>query len=274
MPSKSPQTRKIKEDIKSSTFKSFVETATEPLPKILPLVHMTDCLSLRKILEAGKIEPKTCRHFSALLNQDEPLSFFFYGRASYRSKAGISSNNNTQLPAALIIQLDEAVHSVKRIFPFDTGACFQNFYGPWLDSRFTVMDFFLGKNVVLAQKNVATFFGTNENYIADNALATVACDAADFEISNYHNMLKNTASTSVDSRKSSIEIQIDSPIELKKTKLLGAIIPDTQMSSKKIEALLASFNTARTPYQQTGGSTTECDGVLISKSIEMLRKFL
>ncbi|MBC3916837.1 hypothetical protein H8L32_05060 [Undibacterium sp. CY18W] len=261
-------------DIPPTVFKSFVETTTQKLPKILPLVHMTDCLNLRKILEAGKIEPKTCKHFSKLLKQDEPLSFFFYGKASYRSKAGTPANNDTQLPAALIIQLDEAVHSVKRIFPFDTGACFQKYYKPWLDSRFTVMDFFLGKDIDIAQKHVAKFFGTNKNYIIDKALMKVVCDAADFEIINYHHMLKNTANTSVDNRKSSIEIQIDGTIELKKTKILGAIIPDTQMSSKKIETLLTSFNTIRTPYQQTRGSTTECDGVLISKSIEIIRKFL
>ena len=256
------------------SFPDFVAQAGAPLPKVLPLVHMTDALGAREILISNKIEARSCRHFSALLLSDEPLSFFFYGRAAYRPRINSPSKNGATLPVALIIAFDPSQHVIKRIFPFDTGAAFTKLYSPFLHERLKVMDFCLGNQIDAAQKNVATFYETNQNYSRDTVSTTINHDPAQFEVDNYINMIKNTAQLDVDNRKSSIEIQFQEPIDLNKTKILGVVLPETLMDSTIYKDLLKPHSISPKSYVLTGGSTAEYDGVLIAESTKLLRNHL
>lgn len=267
-------TRKAPATPKSVGFKGFVDETSGPLPRLLPMVHMTDAFGVRGILQSGKIEPRLCRHFTELLKKEEHLSYFFYGRASYRPRLQSTTKNNARYPVALIIAFDPTQHSIKRIFPFDTGACFEKMYETWLHDRMKVMEFCLGDIIESAQKNISRFFNSNENYIDGKATAKIDVDPAEFEIANFHSMINNVGDTKVDNRKSSIEIQFDKPIELSKSKILGVIVPETLMSSELLKSLVEPHNIKPTPYELSDGSTSECDGVLIIEAKKLLRNFL
>jgi hypothetical protein len=255
-------------------FKGFVNLVKPPLPKVMPLVHMTDALGAREILTSGIIEPRLCRHFSALTGVDEKLSYFFYGRAGYRPKGSEPTKNSAKLPVALIIEFDRTQHPIKRIFPFDTGAAFEKMYAAFIHDRMKVPDFDLEGEIESAQKVVSAFFETNEGYLNDRPKSTLNLDAAEFEVGCYYNLLRNTADTGVDNRKSSIEVQFEKPIELSKSRLLAVVMPEALLDSSVFQGLLNSFSVTASPYIMTGGSTTEYDGVLIAESTKVLRRFL
>ncbi len=136
------------------------------------------------------------------------------------------------------------------------------------------MDFFLGDKIDAAQKTVATFFETNENYSNDKPLSTISHDPAEFEVDNYINMIRSTANSPLDDRKSSIEIQFQEVIDLTKTKILEVVIPESLMQSNMYMTLLAAHGVKPTPYVMTRGSTSEYDGVLISEYTKLLRAHL
>jgi len=81
----------------------------------LPLVHSAAAYTIRRIIQSKKIIAKTeCNVFKG-----EKLNYFFVGRPAYKREYEVEGDY-WELPACVI--LDYRSVSVKRIYPFDTGA--------------------------------------------------------------------------------------------------------------------------------------------------------
>jgi hypothetical protein len=270
MPSK-PSNSKTKLP-KSLGFKNFIESANPPLPPVLPLVHMTDAYQALKIFTSGEILANKCVHFSKLLSTDELLSYFFYGRASYRSKNRPTIASGAEYPVAIVLRIDPSYQNPRRVFPFDTGAHFHEMYEDFLHKKMPIMDFNLGSSLEIAQKAVFQFFGSNLDYIQERPKKDLKLDPADFDVLSFHNLITGTAKSEVDSRRSSIEIQYGQSIELVKTKLVAVILPEILRSSPTFSNLLKPFGIRPSFYVLNSGSAAENDGVLISESTKLLKR--
>jgi len=102
----------------------------------LPLVHTTDSYRFLNAFEDGELMPKACNVFAG-----EPLLYFFYGRPSYRVNSNEPPTSlDHYLPVCMLFRA-ESVQPIKRIFPFDSGACDNELYDNALHRDMNLEDF-------------------------------------------------------------------------------------------------------------------------------------
>lgn len=228
-------------DTGKGRFGKLVSGATESLPR-LPLVHTTDAYGLSDVLSAGAISPQPCDVFIG-----ESLSYFFYGRPSYRPNLKEEPTSLSHYYPVCLIFDPSWSEVAKRIFPFDTGAYANGFYDQFLHRRMKLADFSLEADHATPGRVVSMFFGSVRNYLLGAAEAPLSVDASEFEAASYQSLVQDRNSNAVDNRSSGIEVQFDRVISLHDA--VRAVVLPAPFLDGAIGRSLATMNVEALPYK-------------------------
>lgn len=224
-----------------SRFRAFVNASGETLPR-LPLVHSTDSYIFEDVLDNGVIAPQSCNVFKG-----EALTYFFYGRPSFRPNLGAEPTSlKHYFPVCLLFKPDWSA-SIKRVFPFDSGAFHNGFYKSYLHEKMKLGDFGLEADVSSPAKVVSCFFGSNPAYLTGSPKVAPTIDPSEFEAESYLALIHAKDSNALDSRSSSIELQTSEAISL--TNAIAAVIIPSTFSDGQTGKKLKNLGIDVLPYK-------------------------
>lgn len=196
----------------------------------LPFFHCCDARFLQFILEDRQLKPRKCKVFGM-----EELLYLFYGRPAYKNAEEKHGNLFVNMPVCFIIKSD-AVHTIKRVIPFDSGGF--SHYGNHIHKDMKLEEFFITPEKSALSQVVESFYDDNAQYFNGKAKAEVTFDPMHFQLEVYHSLIKTSALEEADDRKRSIEVQIDYPIELSKSNIELIIMPEYLISSSIVQDIL------------------------------------
>lgn len=247
------------------TFQEAVLRAGLANPE-LPLVHSTSLINFREIVKQNIITATKCPVFK------EDLLYLFYGKPSYRIASSSGARTDISYCPICFILKSSAFKSVKRIFPFDSGAFQDGLYSSHIPAEITLNKFLLQTDKKIPAKVVKLFFGNNMSYFLGDASNLLAIGTMDFEIRYYHELISSTGASCTDDRKSSIEIQIDQNVTLNKDTVYAVVLPTSSLQDPDVlSAINKTWQTIPITYN-TFKSTApiEYHGVIREKVINFL----
>lgn len=214
----------------------------------MPLIHSTSMLNCRGVINDNCINTIDCDVFN------EKLLYFFYGKPSYRVYSKSKSRNDIACyPVSFI--MDPAFDiQIKRIFPFDSGAFHNGFYKSFVSELLPVESFELGTGMDVPQKIIDLFFGNNKSYYFGEIKSGVKFGPLDFELNLYHQLISSTGESSVDDRRSSIELQVDRKIELNKNNIMAVVLPKSAMDDPDVLDVLNKWEAEPITYNTYAGT--------------------
>lgn len=232
----------------------------------LPLIHSTSLINFREVVAKNEIIATRCPVF------DENLLYFFYGKPSYRVASRSGARTDLAYCPICFILKSSALKSVKRIFPFDSGAFKNGLYNQFIPKEATLDNFSLNTDKEIPARVVDLFFGTNRSYFLGEACPLSSIGTMDFEIQSYYQLISSTGESCVDDRKSSVEIQIDHNVSLTKDTVFAVVLPKASLQDPEVfdainktwQAIPITYNTFR------GTAPAEYHGVIR----EQLNNFL
>jgi hypothetical protein len=203
--------------------KEYLASLNLPGELRLPWVHSTSASNLIDIIADGKLLATPCNVF-----RQDKLCYFFVGRPAYKMKP--TENPSTwQLPVAFVVRFEKPP-SIKRIFPFDSGA-FHDRRLPDYITMFKMDGYNLAGNPDLVGRLVSFYFKSAERYFHRRP-------AGEGEIKEQHNLdmrhaeiialsrlFHEGSSPNCDDRAAAIELQIEQDIEIRQHNLLGIVMP-------------------------------------------------
>lgn len=235
---------------KSNTrFNDFIKKHPS-LEKILPLIHTTDGYSGRDIIDNKELCPDMCPVFN------ENLLYFFYGRPAYR--VGDTKNATSQIcfmPVCFVLK-PEAVSSIKRIFPFDSGAFNRNMFEKYMHPKMKKEDFFLDISLDMASRVVSFFYGSNYKYYSGEVQQPeIPCDQ--FEVESYYQLIADKNKTDHDDRCSTIELQTDNVTRIIKDNILLLVLPICFLDDKNVKQFITEWGVKYIGYKTYHGKVLE-----------------
>lgn len=257
----------------SDRVKKFVDQFEPTLP-ILPLTHITTMYGFRSIMAGMTLEPSECKVFN------ENLLYLFYGRPSYRASQTAASVLNWNLPIGFILKPD-AVKSVKRVFPFDSGAFAKKYYGSIFHEESDISSFELTPQLVSAAKYTSAFYSDNAHYFRGKSNANLDLGNFDFELQGMRFLAEKpgrqitSSEVKADERASAVEVQTAESLSIKDS-LLGLIVPETLLGNTAFEDAMAQWNVDSRviiPYVEVLGPGSEAwVGTFYEKVEELYRR--
>ena len=244
---------------KKSRMRRFVQAA-EPLPTQLPLVHSTDAYRFVDMAEEDAITPQACSVFTG-----ERLTYFFYGRPSFRPNAQEEPTGlDHYLPVCLILRPDFALQ-IKRIFPFDSGAFHHSFYAAYFHKLMALQDFELTPSPETPGRLVSRFYGSNAAYLYSKDPKLEDIDPEEFEARSYLELISARGGNAIDSRGAGVEIQTQEAIKLTEA-VEAVIVPSTFEASASagslrdhgVEVIPYSVVSRMRPMEYAGSLTEVC----------------
>jgi hypothetical protein len=214
--------------------------------------------------DSGKISPRPCAVF-----EPERLTYMFYGRASYRPNLNEDPTDlQHYLPVCLIFRVTASI-AIKRVFPFDSGAYIQDFYGPFLHRKMRLGDFLLEAHDESPGRVVTRFFSDNTNYIMGRQALSDPIDPAQSEAVSYATLISAQGANALDSRGGGIEVQTDEDIDLAEA-VEAAILP-TSLARSGIGQALRAVGIEVIPYRTLGRfRPNEFAGTIYEKCVDYL----
>ncbi len=151
----------------------------------------------------------------------------------------------THARAPVVVLFDpNLITCCRRIFPFDTGAFANNRYEPWMDERMGLHDFELTHLRDAPQRYVASFFGSNHNYLVLNPnTPPVVSYAGHFEVDAMVSMLRDSDARSADDRKLALELQLSKPVPSLVSFVKGLIVPRSVANAPYLQNFIANSGT-------------------------------
>lgn len=179
----------------------------------LPIAHLTTLHSFERIVNnGGDLKPLKCDVF------DCELLYFSYGGVFHRPKQFVT-NKPFWLPVAILFT-PKLLNQMNCFFPYDTGAAKKNFYGRW-SSELSIFEKYRipngEENNEILQKLVHYTYGSNEQYLAGNALENTAGDEPLLTLINFlkADLSQDNTENNTDHRQHVIECQTSQVISLK-----------------------------------------------------------
>lgn len=215
-------------DLKGQYFDERFTATTIKHPE-LPFFHSCDAIYLQAILTSGELKPRPCKVYG------EDLLYLFYGKPAYKSGELTNSTLNHMMPLCFIIN-NNAVTTIKRIIPFDSGAF--DGYSDHLHKSMTREEFQLTPSKEAINKTVDYFFAGNDLYFNGVAKKEIIFDPIHFQIESYHSIITNGSKSNVDDRKASLEVQLDYSIAVNKSNIEAVILPKSLALSPTIKDVL------------------------------------
>jgi len=219
------------------TLKEFLQNNGRESTLTLPIVHNSESIRVQRAIEEGSIKTRKCNVF-----EGENLSYFFLGRPSYKSLG--KDKQHWELPSTVILDIGNL--QPKRVFPFDTGA-FKRGFHPSYTQMFDLEDFELEPTTHSVERYIGTFFGSSDNYFkgkpiskrefldTHDILPTEACLHAISSLINGESINKK-----LDERRSAIEYQFDSNIDITQSNLLAVIMPEVYLQDDEFVASISA----------------------------------
>jgi len=206
-----------------TTFADFIKRNTVKPAGMLPLVHTTRALHLKRIKESNEIVKSWCDVFQ------EDLNYFFVGRPAYKHRPGQEQAAYWELPACFIMEFD-AVADVRRVYPFDTGA--------HADGRMPGFIQIIDRKeyeVVgvpdAPQRIIGAFFKSASDYFRLEVKERKQFDTEfslsvwDAEIKALHMLAASAEISAMDDRRLCVELQSGASVPLINNKLLAIVCP-------------------------------------------------
>jgi hypothetical protein len=210
------------------TFSEFVKDKPLCEPR-MPLIHTCDGFAFRGIVGTQKLSPSPCKVF-----YDDVLIYFFYGRPAYRTSADdVQTTMNAFMPVSIVLKND-VIHTPKRIAPFDTGAIDEGRYKNHFHPKMKKEDFLVIPSMDMPQRIVNYFFGSNFNYYLGKPLA-IDIPPLELEVFSYYSLITETADAPFDDRCSTIEVQVEQPVELTRDNVLLIVLPGIFLDDPKVK---------------------------------------
>jgi hypothetical protein len=218
---------------------SFIQNHS-PSPGYLPLVHVTRAYAFAEILSGEALQPRQCPVFN------EKLTYLFYGRPAYRAKDG--NNVRLQFEWPIVFLFDpHKISSIKRVFPFDTGAFELELYNQFFAKESQKEDFELEPSLSSATKLVSAFYLDQHEYYLGRTRKNVELPDFEFEAHGIHELAQLPGAqgeTSIhrprDERSSAIEIQLGKALQFSDA-LLAVVLPLPYMSNKQVQEALTRW---------------------------------
>lgn len=234
-------------------FRDFVkeELNFKPNIDILPLIHISQGKYLWDILGSKILMANECRIFN------EKLLYFFYGRPAYIKRYDNNTRSNSNFhPVAFVINFGKMAHTLKRAFPFDSGA-FYNDFDEVASSHFhpstTLEDLELIPSMmelIPSMKCICNvveyFFGSNSAYFLGSAKSDIEVDVFYVSTYSYYNLIADRSAKRADSRMYTIEIQFNQDIRLIKEIVEHIIVPSDIFESRHFMRLIAEAGLSQT----------------------------
>jgi hypothetical protein len=221
--------------------RALVNAATDTNPR-LPLVHSTDSYILEEALSDGAITPQACNVFKG-----EALTYFFYGRPAFRPHLDAEPTGlKHYFPVCLLFKPDWVVN-VKRVFPFDSGAFQNGFYGAYVHKNMKLGDFGLEADMASPGKVISYFFGSNPAYLLGRGQPRSDIDPSEFEALSYLALINAKDSNTLDSRGSGIEVQTTELVSI--TDAVAAVVLPSTFADGKTGSKLKKLKIDVLPYR-------------------------
>lgn len=223
------------------------ETATA---EELPLVHTTRCEMLPYVLATHELRSVTpCDVFH------EHLIYFFYGRPAYRHALGSEPSGSLDLcPVCFVFKPHTIGSAAKRIFACDSGGVHKGYFKDHLlpPDRDEMQ---LDTTLESARKLVPLVFGDNSRYFLGKAKAAMpASFALGTPAARFHALLTDTGAIAGDDRRSTIEVQMESPVALDH-QLLCVVLPKEMLDQPGVrETILQVWQTDPIYYDTYHGA--------------------
>lgn len=208
------------DDLREFSLAEFLAEQSTNHKSELPYVHSTDSANIWQILKNGRIDVTACDTFTG-----EKLAYFFYGRPAYRKY--YESPQEWQLPLVLVMK-STCLMSVRRVFPFDSGAFHSNRLPDYL-SRFDHAGYEVSENKNAIDLLVDIFFGGDGSYFHGEAKPRREVMRRNGLTMRHAQVqalcaLYNREQLTADDRALAIEIQTDESVVIKDN-LLGIVMP-------------------------------------------------
>lgn len=194
----------------------------------LPLVHTTRSEMLQRIIVSHELRGDVCDVFH------EHLVYFFYGRPAYRHALGREPGGGIELcPVSFVFKPHTISHGARRIFPCDSGGIYKGHFTPHLEQA-DLPDLELDATVESARRLVSLVFGSNDNYYRGEAQDPAPSSfTAGSAAQRFHDLLRDEGAISGDDRRSAIEIQMASPVQLDHH-LLYVMLPNDLLNQDNV----------------------------------------
>jgi hypothetical protein len=204
--------------------KDFLVNSNLEVSKAPPLVHSTGSHRIFDILQAGKILALPCNVF-----HPDRLCYCFVGRPAYKSN-DIDNPADWELPMAFVLRF-ESPPSIKRVFPFDSGA-FRQRRLPSYITLFKIEGYDISGDPRNIGRLISFIYKTPDRYVTRKAAGYEELKE-EYSLNLYHQeilaiakLALENSSRECDDRAAAIEVQIDEDVSLTKQNLLGVVVPD------------------------------------------------
>ena len=229
---------------------------------LLPLIHSCECFDARNILTSQQLETRLCKVFN------ENLLYFYYGKPSYpvgeKSKGFRTDIEYT--PVCFI--LDMQMISIHKVYPFDSGAFFNNLYGDFFHRGMKIDDFELDGSADGIKSYVSYMFGNNESYY--DGIAVKNKITGNPHVDGLINMTTASGTMDFDERARTIEIISKDNVPLKEA-VKCIILPRNLLQDADITSFLNDNNIEYREYKvRQLAHPTSYYGVIV----EMVSKYI
>lgn len=251
-----------------SKLKKFLEKNSVRPCNELPAVHTTKAQMLENIVDSRALTPADCNVFIG-----EKLTYLFYGKPSYKVNA--TTPKLWLMPVSFLISMS-AVPSIKRVYPFDSGAFAARRHPDYL-LTFNMNEFEVDGHADPA-KIVGAFFDTVTDYFKLNPKDPRAFTSEhslsifDAEISALRDLAADSSLKGIDDRRFAVEIQTQDEIDLTSGSVRAVILPYEYFDNEKvINFITEELKAVPLPYESYSLSSSEHTAVVYSKVMEFLR---
>lgn len=203
----------------------------------------------------------------------EELIYLFYGKPSY--KVGGTTQKNWLMPICFLIKMN-SLHSIKRIYPFDSGA-FSAGRHPDYIKTFDIGEFeVLGTND--PSKIVGAFFKTIMDYFRltpreeSQFRGEHSLGIMDHEILALRDLAGDSSLEGIDDRRFCVEIQTEDEIHLTPSNVQAVILPYDYFENPLVVRFVETdLEATPLPYDSFSLSSAEHTAIVYSKVLEFLR---
>ncbi len=187
------------------------------------LTHITTLSGFRGIVSNGSLVPARCKVFN------DDFLYLFLGRPAYRATTFSSSSLTWNIPIGFVFK-EDAIHSIERIHPFDTGAFHEQRYRRTFPPEAHLNDFDIGCDIEDAKRYVTAFYGGAFQYLRSRPSSESNFSNFDFELRGLSELARRPAGGDAvtggnDERASTVEIQIRQELSINNC-VDAIIVPD------------------------------------------------
>ncbi|HAS3594620.1 hypothetical protein [Vibrio vulnificus] len=230
----------------------------EPTTASMPLVHVCDSFTFRKIMVSGVIAPSYCKVF------EKDLSYFFYGRPSYRvSSQEQTTNAKSMFPICFILE-PSSVSTISDAYPFDTGAFCAGIFSGYVHPKSEVSDYKFINQMDFIQRFVGYFYSNNTSYY--DGLPSIAqqnLPAMAFELHSLYQLITTESNEKFDDRCHTIEIQTEEDVDINSGAIKAMVLPASIASDPEVASFMFDKNIEPIIYHTTRCAPSDLSTTII-----------